>query len=687
LKRLPLFEVTLIAVILILHAYAAFSDAHNFPNSWFTRDDAYYYFKVAQNITEGRGVTFDGINPTNGFHPLWMLICIPIFALARIDLILPLRVLLVIIAAMHAATAVLVYRLTVRVLARPIAMLAASFWAFHPYIHYTVYEFGLETPLAALAVVWTLYVLERFDDQWRAATVTSWQVALLAVAATIVVFSRLDLVFFAALVGLWIVFRGGPLRFLLPLDILLLLVGMLSSYAILTGFPAYFDYADQAILSAALSIIAKVPVFYFVGLYQHPRMLSPLALPARIIIAVGVGQLILAVVLLALQSIGVLGGMTGTVLMIDLIISLVVITAIRYTAFSFGDPEAHTHSETPAAEFRTGWRSWLTAGSLYYGILGGALASYVAWNKAQFGVFVPISAEIKHWWGGQSSTIYDGPPRDWYSFFGISLKSALNAWKPVSDWLFWPTRLLRGLMPGSALRDERYYLAFGIAVAAALALMLASRRPALRALTKLGLVPLAIGSQIQLLSYTATAYAGYKEWYWITQLIFLTLGASLILHLLARPLMKIKLGRATVFAGSAIASLLLAVTLGKAIISKMPYGSYSPDLPYMDALPFLEENTRPDALIGMTGGGNVGYFIGGRTIVNMDGLINSEPYFRALQEGNAAVFLRQRGVKIIFANPGLLALPPYDGQFAPYLERFASYGGKALMYLLPQPKY
>src|SRR3990170_2331962 len=98
LRKLPFFEALLAALILAVHVYAAFSDAFNMPNAWFIRDDAYYYFKVAQNITEGRGITFDGINLTNGFHPLWMLVCIPIFALARFDLILPLRVLLLVMA-------------------------------------------------------------------------------------------------------------------------------------------------------------------------------------------------------------------------------------------------------------------------------------------------------------------------------------------------------------------------------------------------------------------------------------------------------------------------------------------------------------------------------------------------------------------------------------------------------------
>ncbi len=88
----------------------------------------------------------------------------------------------------------------------------------------------------------------------------------------------------------------------------------------------------------------------------------------------------------------------------------------------------------------------------------------------------------------------------------------------------------------------------------------------------------------------------------------------------------------------------------------------------------------------MTGGGNVGYFIKDRTIVNMDGLINSNDYFHALQNKEAPIYLYQHGMQIIFANAQLLNIPPYYGQFAPYLERFDGYGGKGLYYLLEEPK-
>lgn len=40
----------------------------------FTSDDTYFYLKTALNFSSGKGSSFDGINLTNGYHPLWFLI-------------------------------------------------------------------------------------------------------------------------------------------------------------------------------------------------------------------------------------------------------------------------------------------------------------------------------------------------------------------------------------------------------------------------------------------------------------------------------------------------------------------------------------------------------------------------------------------------------------------------------------
>lgn len=40
-----------------------------------TVDDAFYYFTIARNVADGQGSTFDGLHPTNGYHPLWLVLC------------------------------------------------------------------------------------------------------------------------------------------------------------------------------------------------------------------------------------------------------------------------------------------------------------------------------------------------------------------------------------------------------------------------------------------------------------------------------------------------------------------------------------------------------------------------------------------------------------------------------------
>jgi hypothetical protein len=46
-------------------------------------DDTAYFYKIAWNAATGKGLTFDGINLTNGFQPLWLYMLIPLAWLMR----------------------------------------------------------------------------------------------------------------------------------------------------------------------------------------------------------------------------------------------------------------------------------------------------------------------------------------------------------------------------------------------------------------------------------------------------------------------------------------------------------------------------------------------------------------------------------------------------------------------------
>jgi len=166
-------------------------------------DDSYYYYKVASHIVAGDGVTFDGINSTNGFHPLWMLMLLPVFA-AIGEPTLALRVTFVLVTLIAALGFVAAYRCICQWATRSAAMLgvfamAAPFFL-NPMIN------GLETGLLILAI----FTLIRADQRWALLSTGASPPAdaLLGLLLAFVFLARLDGVFivlatFAAIVLSW----------------------------------------------------------------------------------------------------------------------------------------------------------------------------------------------------------------------------------------------------------------------------------------------------------------------------------------------------------------------------------------------------------------------------------------------------------------------------------------------------
>ncbi|MEW6241758.1 MAG: hypothetical protein AB1564_13205 [Chloroflexota bacterium] len=681
------FEIGLFLFVIAIYGYAAASDAINFPGSWFTRDDAYYYFKVAQNITEGRGATFDGVNPTNGYHPLWMLVCIPVFALARFDLILPLRILLIIIGALHAATAVLLYRLIERIFSRPLGILAAMAWATSRYILTHFNMMGLETTLTAFAMVLFLYWMQEFERTWRGQAVRPGQIAALAGAGLLVLFSRLDSVFLVLLFGLWIVFRGTSMRTLLLLDILATTAAVLGGFVFRIGVPAYYPYVNLGLGMIVLSLALQTPIYFFMGLYQPAGSRTTAGLIRRTALGAAVSAAAVAAIVLGARQAGLIEALPLTsVVAVYPLLAVFLSIVVRLTARAFSSRKADINEMAPLALLKSRWRTWVTESAIYYGIVGGALALYMGVNKLLFGAFTPVSGQIKQWWGTFDNA-YGGAPKFQLAFWGVSPDNDFNAWRPfttqVERWtgpLFYQTNLFY------VGYDNTYLFLIALLVLAFLAMLYLHRRRSVRALAHLGAVPLFAGSMAQVLNYTALGYAGVKEWYWVSQYLVQFVAAFIAADFFLHPLLR-RLRRPRVGVGIALLiCLLMANNFTRNMADLMPHTNRVDDRAYLDAAVFLEEYTGPGAMIGMTGGGNVGYFIHDRTIVNMDGLINSYAYFQALQAGQAAEYLEQMGLDYVFANPEILDTNyPYRGQFEGRLGRGIRYGGKFLMPFFTTP--
>ena len=679
-KRFPWFEIILIVVVMSMSLYAALSDAQNLSWRWFTRDDAYYYFKVAQNISEGHGSTFDGVNRTNGYHPLWMLICIPIFALARFDLILPLRILLLVMSGLSVATGILLYRLIGRIFAPAIGAIAALFWVFSYDVLVTIYQQGLESGIAAFFVVLLVSQLYHFEQSWRTGQVTSKQIAILAVIAGLTMFSRLDLIFLAGMVGLWIVFRGHLLRFFLPLDAASIIIMTILAFMLRVGLTGYYESIDIALAMAAVALIVKIPLAFWFGLYQQAGLSRVEGLIKRLLLFAATSSVVTGLLVLAIQRLGLVeGSFSRIIILIDLGLTLLFFGISRFLYWGLRTGPSVTADEKPMLYLRTHWPQWLKDGAMYYGIVLGALGIYMAWSKLAFGTTSPVSGQIKQWWASLPGRAYGGSSRDVLSFFGLSYRTEENAWNPVST-IFgsWAENMYRILKVEDVWR---YVIILTLVAILFYLVLLANRKKGKTAIVQMSLIPLLGGAWLQVLYYNGLRYAAHKEWYWVSQLVIIVLTLSLTGGILYTLIRRVPYRHIFGWVLAAYVGISMGTFFWKTIQASMPYNHWDPDTAFMDIIPILEEHTEPGSIIGLTGGGNVGYFIRDRIIVNMDGLINSYSYFQALQTRQGGEFLQNMGLDYVLANPVILDQQPYKGQFNEYLEPLnIYYGGKQLMH-------
>jgi hypothetical protein len=149
-------------------------------------DDASYYMTIARNVASGTGVTFDGIHSTNGFHPLWLLMLVPLFLLHK-----PPETMIRLVALFQMMLLSLAYVLFLRTQLRlfPARTAALSAVLFVPLVFFPSIN-GMETAVLILALVILYYYGARISQlglDWRRA-------AVLGVIIGFVLLARVDMI-------------------------------------------------------------------------------------------------------------------------------------------------------------------------------------------------------------------------------------------------------------------------------------------------------------------------------------------------------------------------------------------------------------------------------------------------------------------------------------------------------------
>lgn len=188
-----------------------------------TFDDAYYYFGIARNVADGKGSTFDGLNATNGYHPLWLGVATLAFVAGLDDLAAARALLVVQLVVGWGGTLALLSILVGRAVdgwprltasddprARwATALLAVTFALAlgNPYVVKTFVN-GLESGIAVVVYAAILFLTAggRWgpgrNGRWLTGTTARWRLGMSALLA-LAFLARTDAVLLMAAVGVW----------------------------------------------------------------------------------------------------------------------------------------------------------------------------------------------------------------------------------------------------------------------------------------------------------------------------------------------------------------------------------------------------------------------------------------------------------------------------------------------------
>jgi hypothetical protein len=195
------FLVAILSVALLIRLYIAWRPVP-FLMKLNLSDDAFYYFVIARHVVNGQGSTFDGLTLTNGYHPLWLLSILPVFALRNLGPDMRVHLVLSLGALLDVLTCYLLYRVASRMSMRSAAgLIAALFYGLNTMNTLQAVN-GLETGLAGTLVAASWWGALRLEERPTLGRAAGW-----GVLVGLMLLARTDYVILALCLGLYLLVR------------------------------------------------------------------------------------------------------------------------------------------------------------------------------------------------------------------------------------------------------------------------------------------------------------------------------------------------------------------------------------------------------------------------------------------------------------------------------------------------
>lgn len=161
-------------------------------------DDAFYYFKIAENIRHGLGSVFSVNEPTNGYHPLWMILLVGIqFAFSPGKETFILYALFLAVCLNMGSAFILYYFLTGLGLRRQQVLLGITVFLWMPYmVHISLT--GLETPLFHFLLLSVFAIVQKILKDSN--DLSKKYIILLGICSGLLMLARTDSIFFTSFI-------------------------------------------------------------------------------------------------------------------------------------------------------------------------------------------------------------------------------------------------------------------------------------------------------------------------------------------------------------------------------------------------------------------------------------------------------------------------------------------------------
>jgi hypothetical protein len=174
-------------------------------DSYALTDDTYLSLKIAKNIADGYGMTYGGI-PTNGFQPLYVFMMVPVFAVIKSNLLLPVYIAMIVLSVFSLLSAVVLYRMILKLFgSSESAFIVSLLFVTTPALIRNMTN-GLETSISFFFFLLAVYFLYLFREV-SLVNIKSKRIFLFGLLLGFSVLARIDNVFLFLMLFIWFVIK------------------------------------------------------------------------------------------------------------------------------------------------------------------------------------------------------------------------------------------------------------------------------------------------------------------------------------------------------------------------------------------------------------------------------------------------------------------------------------------------